>query len=232
MDTTNIIEKHYQIAFRADLNGRPRIMIMSDNTKFLVTHPFYFDNERVYGRCYTYHSLDANYDTNNEIEIWIEDSGVFCMESNWDDFRAAFLTLPKTLGIETTINIDTTKLFVTRISLEEFKPENLEGNITLNDFFKPSQPRGHTPSQVCGYVKFDEQNVFSISKVDWQFNRAEKIDIPWEYRGYNGKITEKYRSGKFYEHELVVHKKSNIKDKGTVFSCCKKGIFLVLLPQT
>jgi hypothetical protein len=85
--------KQYPITFRDDYNGRPQIKIMSDNTKFLITHPFYSFDSNNYGRYYTYYSLNENYDLDNNVEIWIIDYGTFCLDKNWPEFKKQFLNL-------------------------------------------------------------------------------------------------------------------------------------------
>jgi hypothetical protein len=222
------MEKQYQIDFRDDYNGRPKIMVMCDNTRFLVTHPFYFDDGKNYGRCYTYYLVDDNYDLSDEIEIWMYDSGTFCMESHWNDFKGAFLNIDKEIGIKTELIVNKTKFSVKRISSEEFTPNKLKGNVSILDFFKPKiEQKLNDNNYVCGYVKFSN-DVFSISEVDWNIDDDINDEQKYKYCAYNGELNLDYRNGDFYNYDLVVHKDSNVKDTGTVYSDCEKGIFLFL----
>lgn len=221
--------KQYPITFRDDFNGRPKIYIMSDNTKFLIVHPFYSFDSNNYGRYYTYYSLDEKFNMDNEIEIWTIDSGTFCIEKCWSEFKKSFLELPNVFS-DVKIKIDTTDFLVRRIPMEDFKPDLLGTQTDIMDYINS---KNDAPAkEVRGYVKIGAET-FAIICVDWHGNddgyASNSDDDKYIYSGYDVKLDTKYRKyKKGYDEPLIISKQSNLNYAGTVYGLPDKGILLYL----
>lgn len=218
--------KHYPITFRDDYNGRPKIYIMSDDTKFLIMHPFYsFDSDN-YGRYYTYYSLDENFDLDNNIEIWLMESGTFCISDCWSEFKKSFLGISNELNIETKLIIDTTIFLVKRIPIEDFKPDSLEEKTSFLDYVNNNAPAKN--QNIKGYVKFGNE-AFAVIDVKWNTNYLEYDEGRYRESGFENVLSEEYAEYKEgYEECLVINTESNLNYKGMVYSLPDEGVLLFL----
>lgn len=224
--------KQYPITFRDDYNGRPKIYIMSDNTKFLIVHPFYsFDSDN-YGRYYTYYSLDEKFDLDNNIEIWVIDSGVFCIDKCWMEFKKSFLELPNIFNVDTKLKIDNTDFLIRRIPMNEFKPDLLGHDSDILDYIC-SKNNNAVPAKdkgtIKGYVKIGNE-AFAIINVEWHCDDSDSDEEQYVYSNCDNvslaKKYKKYKDG--YTMPLVINKQSDLDYKGIVYGLPDGGILLCL----
>lgn len=227
--------KYYPVQFRDDYNGRPRIIIMSDGTRFLVVHPFCCCGKDNYDRFYTYYSLDDNFDLDNKIELWIRDIGTGCIENYWSEFKQAIFASKNNIQIA-----DTTITFK-RIPNAEFTPKSLE-QLEENkwNFLTKKTTVVAKSDTIYGYIKFDS-DTFIITNIVCTFEDSD--EELYLYRPYLGELADLHRliaSGvillktkhkkylKGHITSIAVHKDNMIRPTGTVYGLADKGVVLCL----
>jgi hypothetical protein len=166
---------------------------MNDDTKFLIVHPFYsFDSDN-YGRYYTYYSLDEKFNLDNNIEIWVIDSGTFCIAKCWSEFKKSFLELPNVLNVDTTLKIDNTDFLIRRIPMNEFTPNSLGDKSDILDYIcsKNNAVPAKDEGNIKGYVKIGNE-AFAIINVTWHYDdSASDEDEKYAYCQYDNLVLEK-----------------------------------------
>jgi len=226
--------KYYPLTFRDDYNGRPYISIMSDNTKFLVLHPFYCFGSNNYGRFYTYRSLNNDFDLDDQIEIWIKDTGATCIEKYWNRFKQ-LLTSMELMLEPSKINVELgdTNMIIKRIPNLDFRPDLLAENTNISDFINgQTQLAPATKSDIIsGYVRLGTAT-FVVMNIECTFEDSDS-DL-FSYKYYQGEEEEllienhyeQYSGG--YDTPIKNHRDTTTKYAGTIYGLPDSGIILCL----
>lgn len=199
-----MICKEYPIVFRDDYNGRPKIYIVNDTTKFLRYHPFYSTKSDDYGRYYTYYSLDDQFSITEDVEICISEYGSMCIEDYWDELLV-FLTNINVNDVEFSVSLGETSFVLKKVSPKDF--------IRVG----------------YGYIKLTQNstaNIFVVLKVDVDYSLDVDRD---KYVSFGCKkpkdVSKRYKKG--YVSHILNNKRATRKYKGNVYGIGGVGIFLV-----